>query len=230
MRNIDIVWDVHQQARFSCQSKFKDQGYILIEQFLNEDISNFLYGYLMLSQKRLDIVKQEKLENSDNRYGKIENNTFISNGDLVFDSILIGKKSENEWYTGYNLVPTYTTSYIHNRGAELERHTDNSDCEITLSVCLGYDNSKFLVNEDKTIEPIQWPFHIIDNQGNEIEVFQKKGDAILYKGELEHWRKQFDGTLQGQLEMHYNDSDGDYNNQYNKRPYLGLPSEKEISR
>ena len=75
MRNIDIVWDVHQQARFSCQSKFKDQGYILIEQFLNEDISNFLYGYLMLSQKRLDIVKQEKLENSDNRYGKIENNT-----------------------------------------------------------------------------------------------------------------------------------------------------------
>ena len=97
-------------------------------------------------------------------------------------------------------------------------------------MCLGYDNSKFLVNEDKTIEPIQWPFHIIDNQGNEIEVFQKKGDAILYKGELEHWRKQFDGTLQGQLEMHYNDSDGDYNNQYNKRPYLGLPSEKEISR
>tara|TARA_B100000287_G_scaffold392923_1_gene405699 strand:+ start:54 stop:737 length:684 start_codon:yes stop_codon:yes gene_type:complete len=225
MRNIDIVWDSFEQQRFSIQSKFKDQGYLLIENFLNDDICDFLYGYLMVSQKRLDIVEKNKLENSDNRYGEIKDKTFITHGDLTFDSILVGKRSEIEWYTGYDLVSTYTTSSIYNNGAELLRHTDDDDCELTLSICLGYDTTKRFINEDKTFEKHQWPFWIKDNQGNEIEVFQKKGGAILYKGtECEHWRNKFEGTLQGQLDLHFNDKDGDYGDEYNKRLYLGLPS------
>jgi hypothetical protein len=86
---------------------------------------------------------------------------------------------------------------------------------------LGYDIS----NIDKNFYPnYNWPMFIKKNN-KEIPVYLNPGDMLVYKGhEIEHWREPFLGINHAQVFLHYNEKNGKFNNLYDNRPMLGVPS------
>jgi alkylated DNA repair dioxygenase AlkB len=208
-------------TKLQLNEEFNDRGYHIINNFLNEDLSDFFYGYLMLAKKRLLEVQDNGWTNEHKMYGYMGDpqcpDTFHIYGDLSFDSILVGMKSEIEYWSGYDLTPTYSYARLYEKGASLEKHIDRPECEISITLCLGYEGSS------------AWPMWIKDKKGEEVECHFEKGDAILYKGhEIEHWRKTLQSGMQGQLFLHYNEKDGKFNRTYDGRFSLGLPKDANL--
>ena len=207
--NTDVVNQKHEI--------FKDCGYHIINNFLDESISDFLYGYLMLAQKRLREVENNVIENESQMYGEFGNDTFSIYGDLAFDSILLGKKSELEGYTGVDLLPSFTEAILHKKNSVSSGHTDRENCQISLSVCLGFEGPKI------------WPLWIKEKNGKKIEVQLKKGDAIVYREtDVESWREPYAGFQQAQLLIHYSDKNTPNSKPYDNRVALGLGAFSKI--
>ena len=60
-----------------------------------------------------------------------------------------------------------------------------------------------------------------------IKISLKPGDMLIYSGcDLEHWREEFTGEDCGQVFLHYNKAKSKTakENEYDKRPFLGLPA------
>jgi hypothetical protein len=113
----------------------------------------------------------------------------------------------------------------------LEKHTDRVSCEISTTVCLGY-------NYVNAPSDYNWGMYVgtnlniieevssINNIGKMLS--QKPGDIIVYRGcEVEHWRDPFvadKGSWQVQAFLHYINKDGPYYPEYayDKRPGLGF--------
>ena len=114
--------------------------------------------------------------------------------------------------TGKELVPTYSYHRLYTTGTELKKHSDRPSCEISTTLCLGYDVS----NVDASKYPDwDWPMFIEEPNGEEIPVHMKPGDMIIYRGcELKHWREPFWGNNHAQVFLHYNEKGG---------PILGMP-------
>jgi hypothetical protein len=97
----------------------------------------------------------------------------------------------------------------------LARHKDRFSCEISTTLNLGGD---------------PWPIYL-DPTGKKgqagIKVDLEPGDMLLYSGcELEHWREEFTGQNCGQVFLHYNKKGSKLakENEFDKRPFLGLPA------
>ena len=106
------------------------------------------------------------------------------------------------------LIPTYSFFSLYEKGNELKKHTDREACEITMSLCLGYEP-----NDNK------WPIHLDDKS-----IDLMPGDAVIYRGiDLTHWREPFGGNYQAQAFFHWNDKNGPYGDKYkfDGRKYLG---------
>jgi hypothetical protein len=90
--------------------------------------------------------------------------------------------------------------------ADLKKHTERPSCEISVTVMIGSDGTK-------------WPIFIEDN-----EVVLQPGDAVIYLGcELEHWREEFKGDWHSQVFLHYVDANGPYSNfAIDGRPLFGI--------
>jgi hypothetical protein len=59
------------------------------------------------------------------------------------------------------------------------------------------------------------------------KVILKPGDMLVYSGcDLEHWRDAFEGQDCGQVFLHYNNKQGQFeeSNAFDGRPMLGLPA------
>ena len=116
-----------------------------------------------------------------------------------------------EKLTGLTLVPTYSYARLYTKGSELVMHKDRGACEISITLCLGYDSD------------YNWPMYV---EAKPIEL--EPGDIIVYKGEnLKHGRDVFKGKNHAQCFLHYNDKNGPFKetNKYDTRPHLGLPPE-----
>jgi hypothetical protein len=90
--------------------------------------------------------------------------------------------------------------------ADLKKHTDRESCEISVTVMIGSDGTK-------------WPIYM-----NGTEINMEPGDAAIYLGcEVEHWREEFKGDWQAQTFLHYVDKNG-VNKEWfkDKRPLWGL--------
>ena len=124
--------------------------------------------------------------------------------------------------TGKELVPTYSYHRLYTTGTELKRHSDRPSCEISTTLCLGYDVS----NVDASKYPDwDWPMFIKEKNGNEVPVHMKPGDMIIYRGcELEHWREPYWGKNHAQVFLHYNEKGGQYDIPNDGRPILGMPA------
>lgn len=104
-----------------------------------------------------------------------------------------------EEQTGMKLFPTYCYYRVYKHGDVLNPHTDREACEISATLCIGYDAS----------EP--WPIFCKDKQGNTVKAILKPGDMLIYRGiELTHWREKFEGRWHVQLFLHYVDQNGKY--------------------
>ena len=104
---------------------------------------------------------------------------------------------EFEKITGLKLFRTYNYLRIYQKGDILKCHSDRPSCEISCSICLGYDSNYC------------WELYLLNYDEEPVKVLLKPGDALIYKGfDLKHWRPKFRGKEHVQLFLHHIDKDG----------------------
>jgi alkylated DNA repair dioxygenase AlkB len=115
------------------------------------------------------------------------------------------------------LFPACSYFRVYKRGDALGRHTDRNACEVSLSICLGYEAAR------------PWPIWIEGPQGvSTIEL--APGDALVYRGiECPHWREPLEGDLAAQVFLHYVDQTGPYA-QWKLDERTSLPVEEIMAR
>jgi hypothetical protein len=216
------------------QESFNKNKFVVIKQFLPQQVALLAYEYCKLRVIRADWLSQFEPHNYrselDGTFGdKQVPNTYNCYGDTMMEAMLSLTTPLLEKFTGLNLVPQYSYWRFYQTGDILERHIDRGSCEISTTLCLGANND----NIDKSMYPdYKWPMWVVDSEGKEIPAALEPGDLIVYKGcEVEHWREKFLGLNQAQVFLHYNVVGGSFDYRYDGRPGLGLPvSAKDSSK
>jgi hypothetical protein len=122
--------------------------------------------------------------------------TPCSYGDLMMDGLLNTLLPKIEEASGLSLLPTYSYFRVYKRGDALAKHVDRPSCEISVSLCLGFEEGK------------PWPIWI-EAPGGAVSVSLDAGDALLYRGiECPHWREALEGSCQAQVFLHYVNQNG----------------------
>ena len=130
-------------------------------------------------------------------------------GDFFTDGLLMDLLPLAEDVTHLKLFPTYSYFRVYKRGDILVRHTDRPSCEISVSLCLGYDAER------------PWPI-LLDGPDGVSSIELTPGDALFYRGiECKHWREPMDGERAAQAFLHYVDQNGPCAEwKYDKRPRI----------
>jgi len=204
--------------------EFKDKGYVHLKNFLPEHSCKELIDEL----NRL--VKENKTE-KDPQCPKSE----AIHGAEAFDKLLEISLPYFEEASGLKLYPTYSYARLYKPDEELQIHSDRESCEISATVTLGFDGTKWAIYmADKSDE--ESGIQKIDDKGQEFyyanagKILMEAGDAVLYRGmEKLHWRDKFKGNWQAQVFLHYVDQNGPCAEwKYDKREKLGVSKTKEV--
>tara|TARA_R100001443_G_scaffold109377_1_gene120613 strand:- start:647 stop:1468 length:822 start_codon:yes stop_codon:yes gene_type:complete len=222
--------------------EFENNKYVKIPQFLNEGMSQFLYEYIVMQESSMKYLVDNNLiydkiaEDYRNFFGAIDNekisffdpalgkridkvddnrtNCYCRYADPAFETLLGGMVDPLGKILKKELHPNYSYCRIYRTGNELKKHKDRSACEISVTLCLGYENG------DKP-----WDIFMGEDESNPITLQQ--GDAIIYRGcDVTHWRHAYEGVQQAQVFMHYNDKNGPLYKPdmgYDERPCLAVP-------
>ena len=217
---------------------FEEKGYLHIKGFLDKNLCGLLYHHIQNEALRLGYLMENFKHEDFNRglnyeiHGRFDDrqayNDFSKYGDPIFDSILDLKTKEMSELTGMNLVPNYSYHRLYTTNTELKRHKDRASCEISTTICIGY-NSDY-----------NWPMFIGPKDGEKgtpgMPINLEPGDMIIYRGyDIEHWREPFKGINHAQLFLHYNRIDGPFEydeetDKFDGRPILGLtPNHRNLS-
>ena len=215
---------VHPAAKF-----FEKNHWVKIDKFIDQNMANLLYHHVQLEAKRLNYLDETlgKGNYDTDYFGTFEDSQapgdFSKYGEPIFDTLLSLGVEQMEMLTGKKLIPTYSYHRLYTTGTELKRHKDRPSCEISTTLCLGYDISNLEYNYN-------WPIFVKNKDNIETSILLEPGDMVLYKGcILEHWREPFLGNNHAQVFLHYNDKNGKFNNLYDNRPELGLPASFKIN-
>ena len=174
----------------------KEFKYKIIKNFLNVEEINLLVHYCRIKHRVNKTSFDDFQSNNEDTY-------FF--GDPIMESLLINKLTLMEKESGLNLLPTYSFWRMYTYGAELEPHTDRPSCEISVTVQIDSDGTK-------------WPIYM-----ENIPLTLENGDAAIYYGtNVTHSRKEFTGDYHAQAFLHYVDQEGPHKEWiYDKRPMLG---------
>lgn len=185
---------------------FKENGYLVIKNFLNQDFVEFIQEYFFIR------IQSGTVEYGSNQAPK----SYEFYSDALADTILNSSCSSLSEITGYNLLPTYSFTRLYQAGDELEIHIDRPSCEISATLSLG-------IPEGEEINPIY--FSKYDDGRDAAEIKLEPGDLCLYRGcDLWHWRPPFTQKWYLQSFLHYVDADGPYKNyKYDERKHLNMP-------
>jgi hypothetical protein len=178
--------------------RFAEKKYVVSRACVSEPQLSLLYRY---TRKRAELGTM-KLD--DTSPGALS-----APGDVFMDGLLVDLLPMAESISGLKLFPTFSYFRVYHHGDVLERHTDRPACEISLTLCLGYQADK------------PWPIVIEGPQGvGSIEL--QPGDGLLYRGiECAHWRDALDGDHVAQVFLNYVDQNGPYAEwKFDKRPEL----------
>jgi hypothetical protein len=216
---------VHPAAKY-----FEEHGWVKIDNYIDKNMANLLYHHVQLETKRLAWFEEQNLEADENVHGTFSDSQapgdFSKYGDPIFDALLsLGTEKMCE-LTNKDLIPTYSYHRLYTQGTELKRHKDRPSCEISTTLCLGYDASNV---DAKKYPDWDWPMFVGPKSGETgtegMPVHMKPGDMIIYRGDVvEHWREPLWGNNHAQVFLHYNEKDGQYHIPYDGRPMLGLPA------
>lgn len=209
------------------QTYFKNNNYVVIRGLLDIEMSHLLYYYCCSKAVASDFKYLHDRQKYDHDWdGNFEDpqayGSYSKYGDPLMDGLLVLVQNKIEEYTGLNLQPNYSYWRLYQYGDELKRHRDRDSCEISATLCLGYNVS----NIDTKIYPTyNWPIFVESNDRPEgMPVSLNPGDLIIYRGcEIDHWREKFLGLNHAQVFLHYNDTSGDIDNLYDGRPIIGIP-------
>jgi hypothetical protein len=199
---------------------FKKNKYIVIRQVISKELTNFIYDYFSLKRKVAQTLYETRFISPFTDYFGIWNddqvpNTYSHYSDIAMETLLQNLKPIMEKETKLKLSPTYSYARIYKNGDVLARHKDRFSCEVSTTLNLGGD---------------PWPIYLdptsrFGQAGVKIDL--KPGDMLVYSGcELEHWREEFKGQNCGQVFLHYNKKGSKMakENEFDKRPFIGLPS------
>jgi len=202
---------------------YKTNKYQVIRGVISEELADVCLRYLAISHNADAYLINKNITNENNvLIGNFKDaqvpNSYAKYADRLTESLLIQTIPLMEKETGLKLIPTYSYCRLYKKGNVLNRHKDRPSCEISTTLNLGGDEwSIYLSSSSKDN---------ISNSPKEIKIDLKKGDMLIYKGcELEDWREVFEGNVCGQVFLHYNQADGEFDksNLYDKRPMLGVP-------
>jgi hypothetical protein len=209
----------------TAQHFFKENQYVILRNFIPADTTLLLYHYCLNQTLAIDY----KIFNDNKCYdpdwdGKFSDaqapGAYSRYGDPLMDSLLylcLDKIKDN---TGLELNPNYSYWRLYQHGNVLKRHIDRPSCEISTTLCLGYNVS----NVDQDMYPdYTWPIWVKSNN-TEIPIDLRPGDMLIYRGcDIDHWREKYLGLNHAQVFLHFSDANGPYKNINDGRPRLGLP-------
>jgi len=190
-----------------------------MKRVISREIADFAFAYFLNKRRVARFLFDQKYISPFTDYWGVWNdhqapNTYSHYSDLVMETLLQKVQPLMEKHTGLKLSPTYSYARLYKKGDILVRHQDRFSCEISTTLNLGG-------------EP--WAIYL-DPSGRRgqagIKVDLEPGDMLIYSGcELEHWREEFKGTNCAQVFLHYNKkgSPKAKENEFDKRPFLGLP-------
>jgi hypothetical protein len=184
---------------------FKENGYYVIRNFINEDFVEFINQYFFTR------INAGQAQLGDGQAP----NSYIFYGDPLMDTILGESVEKLSEIAEYSLLPTYTYTRLYGKGDELLIHRDRPSCELSATLSLG-------IPKGEEISPIY--FSKNEDKSNPIEIKLNPGDLCLYHGcDLYHWREPFTQKWYLQAFLHYVNANGPYKgNLYDGRPYLGM--------
>ena len=198
---------------------FKKNKYSVLKKAVSKEIADFAYSYFLIKRKVAKFLFDQKYISPFTEYWGRWNdpqapNTYAHYGDIVMETLLQKVKPVMEKHTGMKLSETYSYARIYKKGDVLARLKDRYSCEISTTLNLGGDS---------------WPIYL-DPTGKRcqagIKIDLGPGDMLIYSGcDLEHWREEFEGKDCGQVFLHYNRKGSKIakENEFDKRPFLGLP-------
>ena len=210
---------------------FNKHNYLLIKEFIPRNLADFLYHYGKTYVMAADVMVQTKFPRyNEELHGAFGDqqvpNTFKRYGDPVMDALLLYAQKGMEKNSGMKLQPTYSYWRLYKNGDILRRHKDRPSCEISTTLCLGYDISN-MENKD-----YNWPMFVEETGSYKglpgKPVHMQPGDMIIYKGALiDHWREPFEGRNHCHVFLHYNNLEGPYGEitKYDTRPFVALPGD-----
>ena len=214
------------------QKYFKENNYLVIKNFLNENIIKLLFEYAKANVKAVNFKTNFNFEKYDEDWDGHWNskkdsqvkNSYSKYGDVLFDTLCNVTSDEISKLTDKNLITTYTYWRLYTHGEILKKHKDRKSCKYSATVCLGFDVS----NVDHSKYPdYDWPIFIKDKFNNDLPIHLKPGDILIYRGDIvEHWRDSFLGVHHAQVFFHYNEKDDKdvEEGPLDGRPLLGIPS------
>ena len=174
---------------------FAQQKYAVCYRCLKEPDLTLLYKYVC-----------KRAESGSMKTDARSPGAWAAPGDLFIDGLLVDLLPFAEEVTGLKLFPTYSYFRVYKRGDILVKHTDRPACEITLTLCLGYQAEG------------PWPL-FFESPDGVFSIELEPGDGLFYRGtEWSHWREPMNGELAAQAFLHYVDRDGPYAEwKYDKR-------------
>ena len=196
---------------------FLENKYCFVKGALSKEICTISTKYALI-KKQIDF-SPENIENREQ--------THAVYSDSLIESILWFLHPKIEEVTNLKLYPTYSFYRVYNPGDSLEIHTDRQECEISATLCLGYNYITKTPNYN-------WGMYVKPPHGQVDKPICEPGDMIVYKGiEVEHWRDVFstdEGSYQVQAFLHYVDANGPLAKfKYDRRPAIGLPITSRIN-
>lgn len=210
----------------TAKEQFQKNGYTNLKGIIPIDICNIVTQYALL--------QEQVIPRKEDANGQVPNSHSVYS-DTLMEVLMSYMKPYMEEYTGLDLCPTYSYFRVYRPGMILERHTDRPSCEISTTICFGYQyrnvdsDYKWSMYVDPSYKhSAEANFISQNNRGYAIP--QDPGDIIIYKGcEIEHWRPPFDAgsdSWQVQAFFHYINKDGPYYPEYafDRRRGLGIGS------
>lgn len=198
------------------QETFEKKGYVLVKDFIPEDVAKYLFEYLKFSSHALTLSSNPTSTTTPiSRVAgdeQVPGSFAPRHGDMAMLALLKQMRPTMEIITGLDLCPTYTYVRLYCEGNILEKHKDRSSCEISVTVKLSSNKDDY-----------HWPIYM---EGNKFIL--KDGDAVIYRGcDYEHWREPCEGGenyRSGQVFLHYIDKNGPHYPEwaYDKYPLAKL--------
>ena len=211
---------------------FKKLGYTVIRKAVNPKIADFVYRYFLLKRKvARTFFDTRYISPFTTEFGVWNDEqvpeTYSHYGDIAMEQLLADVKPVMEKETGLKLIETYSYARIYKKGDILHKHKDRFSCEISTTLNLGGDKWPIYIEPNSKKGGVGKDGQYVKSDSKGVKVDLKPGDMLVYRGNiLEHWRDAFKGTDCGQVFLHYNNAKtkGSKENQFDKRPHLGLPS------
>jgi hypothetical protein len=200
---------------------YKENNYFVYRNFLNNDLSLLLYNYCLVKSSSIDFKYFNFKEKYDKRWdGNFEDpqtpGAYSYYGDPLMDTLLVLSQNKIEETIDKKVFSNYSYWRLYQRGHKLESHIDRPSCEISTTLCLGYNT--------ENVKNYNWPIFLETEKKEILQINLNPGDMLIYNGvKLRHWREEFLGLNHAQVFLHYNDTQGDFKIEYDNRPQLGIP-------